>query len=171
VAREFALLVFDDHANEYRDEFLLQAWAKTGGWAERGTPTSVESLPVGFTWIGKVCVRMPPAAPIVRVELERTSGGRMFDRPKTDRFPMSAANPTAPEFEFKIPSQLLLSEGTNFEAGRDIRAVIGHLAVHDSFKTGSFGPSRTESGLSLLLPVEVTDLDYCFVKARISGLA
>ena len=123
VSREFALLVFDYRANEYRDEFLLQAWAKTGGWAVEGTPANVESLPVGFTWIGKVSVRITGALLLPR------RAARTPPRPTDqDRFPMSITNLTVPDLDFNIPTPMLLSRGAEIQSGRDVRAMLGHLS-------------------------------------------
>ena len=79
------------------------------------------------------------------------------------RVPLNVANPVVPDFGFTIPAQLALAEGSTIVAGKDIRGKIGRLTVGDSFiiKTASgFGPPKTIRGLSLSLPVELTNLDY-----------
>lgn len=168
-SRLFQLIIIDDRGNEYSDLYCLAGSRVLYGGSfsldDRmyGTPSRVQEMPVGFTWTGKVKVKMPPGAPVVRVELERERFGAMFQKSDTRRVPMNFREPTDPDFEFNIPPQLLLSEGANIEAGHDVSVKIGHLAVQDSYtirENGGYGPLKTERGLSLLLPVEATNMDY-----------
>jgi len=162
-SRMFRVILIDDRSNNYESDFILDSGAM-GGWNPlKGTPHAIEQLPVGFTWTGKVKVQMPPSAPTVKVELERERFGAMFQKSDTRRFPMNFREPTDPDFEFNIPPQLLLSEGASIETGHDVTVKIGHLAVQDSYTirgSSGYGPLRTERGLSLLLPVEATNMDY-----------
>ena len=167
--REFAVIVVDDRGNEYigqhRDEPHQALYGQPFSLDARmyGTPSRVQEMPVGFTWTGKIKVKMPPSAPISKVELECTHHRGMFEQSVTQRFPLRITNATAPNFEFDIPSRLLLSEGSNIEAGRDVSVKIGHLTVQNSYsikENNGYGPLKTMRGLSLLLPIEATNVDY-----------
>ena len=108
-------------------------------------------------------MKIPPSAPITKVELERERFGAMFQKSDTRRFPMNFEEPTDPDFEFNIPPRLLLSEGAIIEAGRDVSAKIGHLAVQNSYtirEHNGYGQPKKARGLSLSLPIEVTNMDY-----------
>ena len=164
-SRAFHVIVVDDRSNKYESSpFILDFGALT--WTPlEGTPPAIEQMPVGFTWAGKISIRMPQTAPIAKVELERERFRGMFQQSDTRRFAMSSSTPTIPDFEFDIPSHLLLSEGATIEAGRDLRSKVGHLIVRDSFTAKDFGPQRfgaprSDRGLFLSLPIEFTNMDY-----------
>jgi hypothetical protein len=168
-SRLFQLIMTDDRGNEYSGLYCLAGSRVLYGGSFSlddgmyGTPPSVQQMPVGFTWTGKVKVKIPPSAPITRVELKRERFGAMFQKSDTRRFPMNFREPTDPDFEFDVPSQLLLSEGVNIEAGRDVTAKIGHLAVQDFYtmrENSGYGPLKTVRGLSLSLPIEAANMDY-----------
>ncbi len=178
--REFQVIVIDDRGNEYpalhryaRSQVLYNSsFSLDDGMY--GTPSKVGEMPVGFTWTGKVKVQMPPGAPISKVELERKRYGRLLEQPVTQRFPMGIADATAPDFEFDIPSQLSLSEGSSIEEDRDVSVKIGHLTVLNTYTTreyGWYGPEKTMKGLSLLLPIEATNVDYNPHKATVPQLS
>ena len=172
--REFQVIITDDRGNEYTGQHRIEPYPSLyynpfsldniNNDKLYGTPSKVGEMPVGFTWTGKLKVKMPPGAPISKVELERTRSGVGFNgKPVTQRFPMRIANATAPDFRFDIPSQLSLSEGSIIESSRDISVKIGHLTVLDSYtirEDSGYGPQKTMKGLSLLLQIEATNVDY-----------
>jgi hypothetical protein len=167
-SRAFRVIVFDDRANKYEGSFYLDSEPLAG------TPSGVQDMPVGFTWTGKVNVRMPAAAPIEKVELERTRHKGMFEESDTQLFVMNISNPTVPDFDFDIPRAMLLSEGALIESGRDLRAKLGHLSVRDSYavrENSGYGKLKNEGGLSLRLPVEFTNTDYNVREATVPGLS
>ncbi len=179
MSREFRVIITDDRGNEYEGLKCLAgsrvlyggSFCLDGTHILYGTPSNVQQMPVGFTWTGRVKVQMPSGAPIEKVELERKLFRGMFQQSDTRRFAMNT-KPSTPDFDFDIPSQLLLSEGTTIEAGRDLRSKVGHLAVHDSFTISrDFGPKRTERGLSLSLPIEFTNMDYNAHTANVPQLS
>ena len=171
MTREFRVIITDDRGNEYEGLNCLQGsrvlyggpFCLDGTHIMYGTPSRVQQMPVGFTWTGILKVKMPQNAPISKVELERKRFGGTFQNPDTRRYPMNTGEPAAADFEFDIPPRLLLSEGTNIETGRDVRAGLGHLSVRDSYtirEHSGYGQPKNEKGLSLSLPIEVTNMDY-----------
>jgi hypothetical protein len=167
-SRDYCLILFDDRANEYKAGFCLDYWQSLAG-----TPLGVHKMPAGFTWTGRVIVPMPAAAPLAKVELERTRYKGMIETPDTQRFSMKISNPTAPDFEVDIPREMLLSEGAVIESGRDLTAKLGHLSVRDSYSTyghGGSGKNDRARGLSLSLPIVFTNTDYNVHDATLPSL-
>jgi hypothetical protein len=167
---QLEIIITDDRGNEYRSlhrspgSRVLYSGRVPSASELRGAPACLDQMPVGFTWTSELVVQMPPSAPVAKVELEcALPSGSLFQRPATLRVPLNVANPVVPDFGFTIPVQLALAEGSTIVAGKDIRGKIGRLTVGDSFiiKTASgYGPPKTIRGLSLSLPVELTNLDY-----------
>jgi len=181
MSRAFRVIITDDRGNEYSglhchagsrvlygDSFYLD-----GPHIMYGTPRNVEQMPVGFTWTGKIKVPMPDSAPIAKVELEcKLFGSRPLEKTDTRRLLMDHTRPTMPDFEFDIPSKLLLPEGTTVATGHNLRSKMGRLVVEDSFRISrNFGPTRTEKGLSLSVPIEFANMDYNVHSANVPRLS
>jgi serine/threonine protein kinase len=138
------LTVHDDRSNEYSSpNFGLDG----GGESVKGRPPAIKQLPVGFTWVSRIEVPMPGIAigHIAKIELsEGLLGG--------DRHSLDWESPGLPSLEFRIPAEQLLSPGKNLPLDKNLVAEIGELAAD--------GSSVAARGVSLSLPISVTNEDY-----------
>jgi len=134
------LTVHDDRSNEYSSSSL---GLDGGGGSLKGRPLAVRRLPVGFTWVSRIDVQMPGIAieHVARIELsEGMFGGK--------KQLLDFQNPALPSLKFKVPSDFLLSPGAKVPLDKNLVAEIGELAAGSS------------SGLSLSLPISVSNEDY-----------
>jgi len=160
-AREFRVIITDDRGNEYEGGFNL----------EGGLGKAVEWIPAGFTWTGKVLVSMPKIAPAVKVELKWTRFGAPLEKPRTSRVTLDIARAGPPNLAFEIPKDRLLPEGTVVDHDKNLIAEVGRLTVHDSFAVTDYMGRRMENGLSLSVPIKVTNGDYNAHQVRTFGIS
>jgi hypothetical protein len=145
--RSFYLVAEDDRGNSYDTNFYL---GHEGPGGVRGSPHDVESLPLGFTWTGKVRIEMPRKAPIAGVVLKNDG--------HTDPLPMSDFK--TPSVEPNVSAGLRVQPGRRFRLDKNLEATIGELTVVATAKVGTSMFRKTVKGPGLSLAISVANEDY-----------
>lgn len=160
LSRGFQLVLSDDRGNSYAGAlFVLGPLA--GQSALEGAPQDSESLPIGFTWVSPVKVRLARIAPIARMEIVRELRAGIFRSldPRTVRRSLNFEAPQFPELDFDVPVEHTLSPGQVLTLGRDLSARIGDVSVKGEFSQRHPEYGR-QCGYAITLPVTVKNLDY-----------